>query len=73
MDGMALPMNQTLLRSALAAAKVTVLTSSSGDQQSKEDPLWQHGAFTKALLDAMTDPAADINRTGLINTTGLAN
>jgi hypothetical protein len=49
MDGMALPMNQTLLRSALAAAKVTVLTSSSGDQQSKEDPLWQHGAFTKGL------------------------
>ena len=32
---------------------------------------WQHGAFTKALLDAFGDPAADINHNGLISTTGL--
>jgi uncharacterized caspase-like protein len=33
---------------------------------------WGHGAFTKALLDSFNDPAADINRNGLISTTGLA-
>ena len=32
---------------------------------------WQHGAFTKALLDAFGDAAADINQNGLISTTGL--
>ena len=61
------------LRTSLAAANVTVLTSSRGNQTSQEADGWQHGAFTKALLDAMSDPAADINRTGLINATGLAN
>ena len=39
----------------------------------EEADTWQHGAFTKALLDAFNDPAADINHNGLISTTGLAN
>ena len=73
MDGTALSMDQTTLRMSLAAANVTVLTSSRGNQTSQEADAWQHGAFTKALLDAMSDPAADINRTGLINAAGLAN
>lgn len=30
------------------------------------------GAFTKALLDALTDPAADPDRRGLISASGLA-
>jgi hypothetical protein len=52
---------------------VTVLTSSLGSQASLEDDAWQHGAFTKVLLDALSDPEADINRNGLIGTTGLVN
>jgi hypothetical protein len=71
MDGAKLAMDSTRLRSGLAAGNVTVLTSSSGDEVSYEDPAWQHGAFTKALLDAFGDAAADINQNGLISTTGL--
>ena len=72
MDGAPLAMDSTALRTGLAAANVTVLTSSSGSQVSREDPKWGHGAFTKVLLDALTDPAADPDRKGLINPTGLA-
>lgn len=72
MDGAPFDMDSTALRTGLAAANVTVLTSSSGQQVSREDSAWGHGAFTKALLDALNDPAADLDRTGLISTTGLA-
>ncbi len=72
MNGAALAMDSTALRTALAAANVTVITSSTGSQVSREDPEWQHGAFTKALLDAFNDPAADIQRNSLISTNGLA-
>jgi uncharacterized caspase-like protein len=71
-DGAALAMDSTALRTGLAAANVTVLTSSSGGELSREDDAWQHGAFTKALLDAFNDPAADTDHNGLINTNGLA-
>ncbi len=71
-SGATLAMDSTKLRAELAQANVTVLTSSSGRQVSLEDAKWQHGAFTMALLDAFNDPAADINRNGLISTTGLA-
>jgi len=70
-DGVKLAMDSTRLRNGLAAGNVTVLTSSSGDEVSYEDAAWQHGAFTKALLDAFGDAAADINQNGLISTTGL--
>jgi uncharacterized caspase-like protein len=49
-----------------------VLTSSSDSQVSREDSAWQHGAFTKVLLDAFNDPSADINHNSLINPNGLA-
>jgi uncharacterized caspase-like protein len=65
-------MDSTALRTALAAANVSVLTSSSGPEVSYETPELQHGAFTKALLDAFDDPAADVNRNGLITPTALA-
>ena len=40
----------------MAAGNVTVLTSSEADKPSREDEKWQrHGAFTKALLDALSD------------------
>jgi WD40 repeat protein len=72
MNGATLAMDGTALRTALAAANVTVLTSSSGSEVSREDPAWQHGAFTKVLLDAFNDPSADINHNSLISPNGLA-
>jgi WD40 repeat protein len=72
MGGVPLAMDSTALRTTLAQANVTVLTSSSGRTVSREDDAWQHGAFTKVLLDALSDPAADVDRNGLISTTGLA-
>ncbi len=72
MSGSPLAMDSTALRTALAAANVSVLTSSTGPEVSYETPELQHGAFTKALLDAFDDPEADVNRNGLITTTGLA-
>jgi Caspase domain len=70
--GSPLSMDSTALRAALAAANVSVLTSSTGSEVSYETPELQHGAFTKALLDAFDDPAADIDRNGLITPSGLA-
>jgi uncharacterized caspase-like protein len=64
-------MDSTALRTALAAANVSVLTSSTGSEVSYEKPELQHGAFTKALLDAFDDPEADIDRNGLITPSGL--
>ena len=39
---------------------VTVITSSKGDQISREDPAWQHSAFTRLLLNALSGSATDI-------------
>jgi uncharacterized caspase-like protein len=49
------------LKSVLAASSVTVLTSSTADKLSREDEKWQHGAFTKVLLDALSGSAHDID------------
>jgi uncharacterized caspase-like protein len=56
------------LKLVLAASNVTVLTSSTADKVSREDEKWQHGAFTRVLLDALSGSAYDIdtNRNGLI-------
>jgi WD40 repeat protein len=50
-----------VLKSALAASNVTVLTSSKADKLSREDEKWQHGVFTKVLLDALSGSADDID------------
>jgi hypothetical protein len=50
-----------VLKSALAASNVTVLTSSKADNLSREDEKWQHGAFTKVLLDALSGSAYDVD------------
>lgn len=60
-----------LLTGALAAANVTVLTSSGESEASREDPAWQNGAFTKAVLEALGG-AADSDRDGLLNALELA-
>jgi len=72
MEGTAIAVDADALRIHLAAANVTVLTSSQGSETSVERDVWQHGAFTKALQEAFIDPLADINHDGLITTRGLA-
>ena len=72
MAGEALTNNQDALKGALAAANITVLTSSSGSESSREDEKWGHGAFTRALLDALGDPMADPSHIGLISSNSLA-
>jgi WD40 repeat protein len=72
LDGSGKAVDAAALRQELAAANVTVLTSSGGREASLEDDAWQHGAFTRALLDALNDPSADPDRVGLINANALA-
>jgi WD40 repeat protein len=73
MSGIALRMDSSALRLRLADENITVLTSSSGGEASFENPIWQHGAFSKVLLDAFEDPAADLNRNRMISVLGLTN
>jgi hypothetical protein len=72
LDGSSQAVDAAVLRRELAAANVTVLTSSGRNEASLEDDAWHHGAFTRALLDALNDPAADTDHVGLINATALA-
>jgi WD40 repeat protein len=72
LDGSSQAVDAAELRRELAAANVTVLTSSGRSEVSLEDDAWQHGAFTRALLDALNDPTADTDHVGLINATALA-
>ncbi|MDX2250628.1 MAG: caspase family protein [Bacteroidia bacterium] len=45
---------------------VTVMTSSSGKEFSYENPVWKHGAFTKAILEGLNGQA-DFNKDRVIN------
>ena len=49
-----------------AEAGITVMTSSTGDEYSWEDPASGHGVFTKAILDGL-DGGADYNTDEVIN------
>ena len=71
LDGHDTMVGTEALSRALVAANVTVLTSSSADETSRESPAWGHGAFTKALLDGLGG-VADENKDGLVSTTELA-
>ncbi len=55
----------------LASANITVLTSSSADQPSREDGKLKHGAFTFALLEGL-GMAADVDRNQMISVEELA-
>jgi WD40 repeat protein len=46
---------------------VVILAASTGKEFSMERPDWGHGAFTKALLDAMEAGNADLNQDGIIS------
>ena len=67
--GIRLPLNADFLRAALATTNVTVLTSSSADETSREDERWNNGAFTEVFLEALEH--ADDDRDGLISVTDL--
>ena len=69
-DGSALTSSADLLRSIIAASNVTVLTSSTKNEFSREDEKWNHGAFTQVLLDALGKDA-DEDHDGLISMSGL--
>jgi hypothetical protein len=58
-----------VLKSVLAGGNVTVLTStSSADKRAREDEKWQHGAFTKVLLDALSSSGdVDTDHNGVIS------
>jgi hypothetical protein len=51
--GSALTSDAEVLRRSVSASNVTVLTSSTSNEISREDDKWNHGAFTKVLLDAL--------------------
>ena len=71
LDGSAATAESRTLTAALAAANITVLTSSSASQASREDPRWRNGAFTEAVLEALGGEA-DENKDGLVGATELA-
>ena len=50
----------------MSARNVTVLTSSTTNEFSGEDAKWNHGAFTKVLLDALGKDAHE-DHDGLIS------
>jgi WD40 repeat protein len=64
-DGSTLTSNVDLLRSIISASNVTVLTSSTTNEFSREDDKWNNGAFTKVLLDALGEGGE--SRNGLIS------
>lgn len=69
-DGASITLDATQLRTALAAANVTVLTSSSGKENSIEHEKWQNGAFTQVFLDALGQDA-DSDRNSVVSMTEL--
>jgi hypothetical protein len=68
-DGTRLPLNADALRAVLKTTNVTVLTSSSANETSREDERWSNGAFTEVFLEALD--RADSNKDGLISITDL--
>jgi uncharacterized caspase-like protein len=65
-SGQALAADANRLRETLVGPNITVLTSSSATELSREDPKWGNGAFTKIVLEALSS-RADTNRNGLIS------
>ena len=59
-----------VLQNAMDMENVTVLTSSRKNELSQELPIWRHGAFTQAFLDALRG-AADPDGHGIIRLSAL--
>lgn len=49
-----------------SGAGAVLLASSADGQASIERDEWEHGAFTKALLDTMADPESDVDEDGVL-------
>lgn len=69
-DGTDLTVDADWLRVALATTNVSVLTSSSGKENSLEDATWKNGAFTEVFLEALGQKA-DTDKNGVIGMTEL--
>ena len=69
-DGQSVAFDAAQLRAALAATNITVLTSSSGSELSRENEAWKHGAFTHVFLEALGS-ASDGDRNGVLSVTEL--
>jgi WD40 repeat protein len=65
-DGSSLIANAELLRRTMADSNVSVLTSSTANEFSREDDKWNNGAFTRVLLDALGKDG-DEDHDGLIS------
>jgi WD40 repeat protein len=63
--GSTLTSDAEVLRRRVSASNVTVLTSSTSNEIFREDEKWNHGAFTKVLLDALGRDG-DVNHDGFI-------
>jgi uncharacterized caspase-like protein len=70
-DGFNLTPNADLLRGAMSMSNVTVLTSSNGNEFSREDEKWKNGAFTKVVIEAFGKDA-DENHDGIISMSELS-
>jgi WD40 repeat protein len=53
------------------ATGAVVFASCLAREVSLEDARWGHGAFTKAVLDVLADPASDLNHDGFLSLTEL--
>ncbi|MEL6650135.1 MAG: caspase family protein [Bacteroidota bacterium] len=62
----AVNLNKVVTELTEAEPGVTVMTSSSGKEFSYENPIWGHGAFTKAILEGL-DGEADFNHDEVIS------
>jgi WD40 repeat protein len=62
-DGSVLKSDASAMKDSFSDSAVEVLTSSSGDEDSIEDPTWKHGAFTEALLEELTGEPLNKGRT----------
>lgn len=69
-SGASMTVDSRALRGVLAGSNITVLTSSLGSEPSREDKLWENGAFTEVFLKAL-GRQADSDQNGVISMTEL--
>jgi len=54
--------NEAIIRIANAKAGYRHIVSSAADEFSYEDPRWENGAFTEAILEALANQTTSINK-----------
>jgi uncharacterized caspase-like protein len=68
-SGQSLEINGDLLRSLMQGPNISVLNSSSADEDSIEGQDWENGAFTEAVLEAIAGHSADQDSNGILTMT----